>query len=91
MAFDRKPLNLSGSFNTSQKGTLIKCFDQVAAGTVVPQTAPTNITGQTGTAGSVIADVGGSFTQATLNSNFRVVSDKINAVIAALKTAGVMS
>ena len=91
MAFDRNPLNLSGAFNTSQKGTLIKSFEQVAAGTVVSQTAPTSITGQTGTAGSVIADVGSSFTQATLNSNFRVVSDKINAVITALKAAGVMS
>lgn len=90
MAFNRKPLNLSGEFNVLQKGTLIKCFDQVAAGTVSPQTAPANITGQTGTGGNVISDVTATPTQALINSNFKVVSDKLNAVIAALKTAGVM-
>lgn len=43
------------------------------------------LTGASGTTGNAIVDVGASFSQTTLNNNFRALEDKINAVIAALK------
>lgn len=49
----------------------------------------TPLAAATGTASDTIADVGGSFTQATLNNNFKSQADKINAIIAALDTAGI--
>ncbi len=48
-------------------------------------TALTPLTGAFGSTSSAIVDVGASFSQATLNNNFRALEDKINAVIAALK------
>lgn len=46
--------------------------------------APTSLTAATGTASDAIADVGASFSQTTLNNNFKSLSDKLNAVIALL-------
>lgn len=43
----------------------------------------------TGTAGTV-ADVGASFSQTTLNNNFKTISDKVDALIAALQGAGTL-
>jgi hypothetical protein len=47
------------------------------------------LTVSVGTASNTIADVGASFTQATLNNNFRSVSAKINELITKLKDAGI--
>ena len=44
-----------------------------------------------GTADDTVADVGGSFSQATLNNNLRDLSTKINAILVALRDAGVIS
>jgi hypothetical protein len=44
--------------------------------------APTALAAATGTASDTIADVGASFTQATLNNNFKSLADKINALAA---------
>jgi hypothetical protein len=55
----------------------------VAAKTQV--TALTPLTGAFGSTSSAIVDVGASFSQTTLNNNFRALEDKINVVIAALK------
>jgi hypothetical protein len=44
----------------------------------VPTSVPTALTAATGTASDTIADVGGAFTQATLNNNFKSLADKIN-------------
>lgn len=61
MAFNRKHLQLSGEFNALQKGVLIKSFDEVAAGTVVPQTEPADLTDSTaGTPGTTLAAVVGT-------------------------------
>lgn len=49
------------------------------------------LTATTGTADGTVADVGASFSQATLNNNFRDLSDKVNELIAALKAAGLMA
>jgi hypothetical protein len=48
------------------------------------------ITGQTGVAGNVIADVTAAFSQTILNNNFRVLSDKVNAIIAVLQSNGTL-
>lgn len=48
--------------------------------------ALTPLTGAFGTTGSAIADVTATFSQTILNNNFRALEDKLNAVIAALKT-----
>lgn len=41
-----------------------------------------------GTASNTVADVGGSFNQTTLNSNFRSLAEKVNEVIARLRETG---
>ncbi len=48
--------------------------------------ALTPLTGASGTTGNAIVDVGASFSQSTLNDNFRRLEDKVNAIIAALKS-----
>ena len=47
------------------------------------------LTVSVGTASNTIADVGGSFVQATLNNNFRSLAAKLNAVVAKLTAAGI--
>ena len=49
-----------------------------------------SLTAATGTASNTVADVGGAFTQATLNNNFKSLADKQNAVIVALRNAGII-
>ncbi len=53
--------------------------------------AVTPLSNANGTADNTIADVGAAFSQATLNNNFRDLSDKVNAIITALKSAGLMA
>ena len=43
----------------------------------------------TGTADNTLADVGAAFNQATLNNNFADLAAKVNALIAAVKGAGI--
>ena len=45
----------------------------------------------TGVADGTVVDVGAAFNQATLNGNFAEAAQKINAVITALKNAGLMA
>ena len=52
-------------------------------------TALTDSTG--GTAGTTLANVGTSFSQATLNNNFASLAATVNALVAALKRHGLMS
>ena len=57
-------------------------------GTVAP------ITGQTGTAGNALSAMGGTYdasAQSALNSNIRVLADKVNAIIVVLQNAGLLS
>lgn len=54
-----------------------------------PVAAITDLTAATGTTGNTVNDVGASFSQTTLNNNFKVLADKINAINAALKAARV--
>ncbi len=46
--------------------------------------APAALTAATGTPSATIADVGASFSQATLNNNFKSLADTVNALIARL-------
>lgn len=43
------------------------------------------LTGAFGTTGNAVVDVTAAFSQTILNNNFRVLEDKINAILAALK------
>lgn len=43
-----------------------------------------------GTGDGTVADVGGAFSQTTLNNNFRDLADKINAILAVLRSAGLI-
>ena len=52
------------------------------------QTAIAVLTGAFGTTGNAIADVTAAFSQTILNNNFRVLEDKVNAILAALGPAG---
>jgi hypothetical protein len=61
---------------------------QVTAG--IPSAQPAMqaivaLTAETGTTGNTISDVGGAFSQATLNNNFKALADKVNAILAQLK------
>jgi hypothetical protein len=47
------------------------------------------LTGITGTPDVALTDVGGAFAQATLNNNFADIATQLNAVIAAIKAAGI--
>jgi len=47
------------------------------------------LTAATGTASNTINDVGGSFSQTTLNNNIKSLADKINEIVTLLKSAGV--
>ena len=47
------------------------------------------LTAATGVSSDTVVDVTAAFAQATLNNNFKAVSDKVNAIVAALKTAGI--
>jgi hypothetical protein len=44
-----------------------------------------------GTASSTVADVGASFSQATLNNNFATLTDALNDLRTALRDAGLMA
>jgi hypothetical protein len=50
--------------------------------------AITGLTHTAGTADGTVDDVGGAFSQTTLNNNFREVTTKINAILAALRESG---
>jgi hypothetical protein len=45
----------------------------------------------TGTASSTISDVGGAFSQSTLNDNFASLAEQINDIRTALRDAGLMA
>jgi type III secretory pathway component EscU len=73
-----------------QQAALRKLLDLLAS-EVTPQTQPVDLTAATGVTGNTVADVGAAFSQATLNNNFKVVADKINAINDALKASGVFT
>ena len=69
---------------------LIGFFGSTPA-TQAPALTPLDASALGGTAADVLADVGGSFSQATLNNNFASLAAKVDALIAALKRHGLMS
>lgn len=54
-------------------------------GTIAP------ITNANGSTGNTIVDVTATPTQTTINNNFRVLSDKVNAIIAVLQSNGTLT
>jgi hypothetical protein len=75
------------------QSTLVLGFgDTTKSGSYNPSmkgSGPVALTAATGTASDTIADVGGSFSQTTLNNNFKSLADKLNALIAAVENAGI--
>lgn len=57
---------------------VLESIARVAQSTVV-------LTAATGTTGNTVNDVGGAFSQATLNNNFKVLADKVNEILNAFK------
>lgn len=49
-----------------------------------------NLVAATGTADGTVVDVGGAFSQATLNNNFQDLATQINAIQNALRSAGII-
>jgi hypothetical protein len=68
---------------------LIGFFGATPATQAAKVTALTDSTG--GTAGTTLANVGTSFSQATLNNNFASLASTVNALVAAMKRHGLMS
>lgn len=54
------------------------------------QAAIATLANANGTGDNTIADVGASFNQVTLNNNFRDLSDKVNAILVALRATGII-
>jgi uncharacterized tellurite resistance protein B-like protein len=57
----------------------------------IPVAAVADLVAASGTADGTVADVGAVFSQATLNNNFQDLATKINALLAALRTAGIIA
>lgn len=51
----------------------------------------TALTAANGVTGNTVADVGAAFSQTTLNNNFKVLADKVNAIIAVLQSNGTLT
>lgn len=86
--------NLTGATIAAGAVVDISFGDNTQAGryeTGVRVRGVTALTAATGTASDTIADVGASFTQATLNNNIKSLADKINELRAALVAAGVLN
>lgn len=73
---------ITASFGRSEQSGRYESGVQI---TPIPQTLTTSV----GTASTTIPDVGGAFTQATLNNINKSFADQINAITAALKKAGI--
>lgn len=49
---------------------------------------PVALTAASGTTGNTVADVGASFSQTTLNNNFKVLADKVNEILTTMRNSG---
>jgi hypothetical protein len=77
-------LGATGKLTTAQVPTALAAITAQAA-------AVTDLVVSVGTADGTVADVGASFNQTTLNNNFRDLADKVNALMASLRTAGILA
>ena len=76
------------AFQFNPNTPAISFFGATATG----QAAKVTLTDSTtGTAGSVLSDVGTSFNQTVLDANFATIASKINALIGVLQAYGLMS
>jgi multidrug resistance efflux pump len=74
----------SGGAIDIETGGVIKA-NGTQAGAIVNLTDST-----TGTADNTVADVGGAFSQATLNNNFADIIAKVNGILTAIRNAGII-
>ena len=65
-------------------------YDEDKNAMVESATAITDLTAATGTADNTVADVGAEFSQTTLNNNFKDIATKVNAILAALRSANII-
>ncbi len=97
MAYTRSHINNNGSFNTSQKSSLLKTFDEVDGGTgsLTPQAGPSALTDSTaGTPGATLAAVVGT-TYATdipaIRNWIASLNARIDGLQAALEASGILT
>src|SRR5436305_12209392 len=83
------PSTGSAALSVDPVNALIGFFGATPATQAARVTALTDSTG--GTVGTALANVGPSFSQATLNNNFPSLPATVNALVAALKRHGLMS
>ena len=62
----------------------------VSGRAMTPGAAVPDLVVSVGTSDGTIADVGGAFSQTTLNNNFRDLADKINTMLARMRSNGVI-
>lgn len=79
-----------GSFNIAEKQALVKAFRSSGAA-IVPKTAPTALTNNSGgTASDTIAAIGSSYTQSEVANAVASLAKKINDLRTALVSSGVL-
>lgn len=83
------PSTGTAALSVDPVNALIGFFGATPATQAARVTALTDSTG--GTAGTTLANVGTSFSQATLNNNFASLAATVNTLVAALKRHGLMS
>jgi hypothetical protein len=86
--------NTTGATLAAGTELILSFGDTTQAGRFVPDVRVRGVvalTAATGTASNTIADVTGSFVQATLNNNFKSLADKVNEMRAALVSAGILN
>lgn len=107
MAYSRSHINTNGSFNTGQKSSLLKTFDELqteidaAGGSFTPTAAPTALTNNTGgTANDTLVAIPNTTpadlaAQGTINGNIRDnladLAVKVNALRTALIASGILT
>lgn len=74
----------SGGVIDVETGGVVKANGTQAA-------AIADLTHAVGTADGTVDDVGAAFNQATLNNNFREITDTLDAIQAALRGAGIIA
>lgn len=81
---DRLTVDNGGSINVLTGGKILANGTQASA--------ITNLTDSTtGTANDTLTDVGVAFAQATLNNNFADLAAKVNAILTAIRNAGIIA
>lgn len=83
-------MTLTATTNVAAIGKVVRWISSAVCDVELFQPAETGrgnitvLTAATGTPSSTISDVGGAFSQTTLNNNFKSLADTVNAILAAI-------